>query len=201
MHVRQSLRAAASMTEASHRVAQTPSVLNAALSISSLCCLRLRKSARRSEKLDPMLRRERGDRDDLLLARGVAGRRKRLPIGWSACRKDKVLEVTRRADGEPACVAGALDAICMRHAFRAESDGSGCDPFRFIVADEEAHLSFEHIPCLVVLQVKMKRRHVPRRRGELDYGHLTGHLLRQADAYEVREEPARLCFVHHCKQR
>lgn len=146
-----------------------------------------------------MFRGERGDRGDLSLARRVAVRRKPVPLGWSASGDDEALEVTRCADGKPACVEPALHAICMWHALRPERDGSGLDPCRFIVTDEKAHLSFEHVPRLVVQLVKMKRRHVSRRAGELHYGHLTRHLLRQADAYEVREEPAWLCFVPHCK--
>lgn len=146
-----------------------------------------------------MFRRERRDRGNLLLARRFAGRRKPLAFGWSAGGEDEALEVTRCADGKPACVVLALDAIRMRHALRTESDSSGFDPCPFVVTDEKRHLSFEHVPRLFIQLVKMKRRHVSRRAGELHYGHLTGHLLRQADAYEVREEPARLCFVRHCK--
>ena len=120
-----------------------------------------------------------------------------MPLGWSASGEDEALEVTRCADGKPACFVLALDAIRMRHALRPERDGPGFDPCRFVATDEEAHLSFEHVPRLVIQLVKMKRRHVSRWAGKLHYGHLTGHLLRQADAYEVREEPARLCFVRH----
>jgi hypothetical protein len=161
----------------------------------------LRKGSRRPEKLDPVFRRERGDRGDLLLARRVAVRRKPVSSSWSASGEDEALEVTRCADRKPACVVLALDPIRMRHSLRSESDSSSFDPCRFVVTDEKAHLSLEHVPRLVIRLVKMKRRHVSRRAGELHYGHLTGHLLRQANAYEVREEPARLCFTHHCRQR
>ena len=102
----------------------------------------------------------------------------------------------RSARSHPACRWQAS----VRHARpRPESDGSGFDPCRFVVTHEKAHLSSEHVPRLVVRLVKMKRRHVSGRPGELHDGHLTARLLRQADAYEVREEPARLGPARHCR--